>query len=149
VVLTALAPFRSGVLCQGRHGAYHHGRQCCSGYLNPQALTGGTVRSRAIFRTRLCTGYRLARMDVLETAYGIHRLVNSTMMRAVKAVSTYRGPRSAGLHAVRIWGQRWCSRGGSRARATDAACDCAAAAGYLALSGCCAPIWRRYDRWPS
>jgi N-methylhydantoinase A len=40
-------------------------------------------------------------LDPLEAAFGIHRLANSTMMRAVKAVSTYRGrdPREFTLFA--------------------------------------------------
>jgi N-methylhydantoinase A len=52
-------------------------------------------------------------MNVLDAALGIHRLANSTMMRAVKAVSTYRGrdPReftlfafggNGGIHAVAL-----------------------------------------------
>jgi N-methylhydantoinase A len=51
--------------------------------------------------------------DIFEVAYGIHRLSNSTMMRAVKAVSTYRGrdPRdytlfafggNGGIHATAV-----------------------------------------------
>jgi N-methylhydantoinase A len=41
------------------------------------------------------------RCSVLEAAFGVHRLANSTMMRAVKAVSTYRGrdPRDFTLFA--------------------------------------------------
>jgi N-methylhydantoinase A len=72
------------------------------GYLNPQALAGGTVpieseRSRvALQKIASALG-----MDLLEAAHGIHRLANSTMMRAVKAVSTYRGrdPRDFTLFA--------------------------------------------------
>src|SRR5882724_10994119 len=72
------------------------------GYLNPQALAGGTVPIQsdlshaAVQRVAASLG-----MPLLETAHGIHRLVNSTMMRAVKAVSTYRGrdPRSFTLFA--------------------------------------------------
>jgi N-methylhydantoinase A len=72
------------------------------GYLNPQALAGGTVpidsklSDAALHRIVASLG-----MDVLEAAYGIHRLANSTMMRAVKAVSTYRGrdPRDFALFA--------------------------------------------------
>src|SRR5882672_8437482 len=62
------------------------------GYLNPRALAGGTVpieseRSRVALQ-KIASSLR---MDLLEAAHGIHRLANSTMMRAVKAVSTYRG----------------------------------------------------------
>jgi N-methylhydantoinase A len=72
------------------------------GYLNPHALAGGTVpieiaRAQAAVQ-KVATQLGL---DPLETAYGIHRLANSTMMRAVKAVSTYRGrdPREFTLFA--------------------------------------------------
>jgi N-methylhydantoinase A len=72
------------------------------GYLNPHALAGGTVtieseRSRVAVQNIASS----LRMDLLEAAYGIHRLANSTMMRAVKAVSTYRGrdPRDFTLFA--------------------------------------------------
>jgi N-methylhydantoinase A len=84
------------------------------GYLNPAALAGGTVpihaeKSRAVLQNM---ADRLG-MSVFELAYGIHRLSNSTMMRAVKAVSTYRGrdPRdftlfafggNGGIHAVAV-----------------------------------------------
>jgi N-methylhydantoinase A len=84
------------------------------GYLNPHALAGGTVpieneRSRAALQKIAAP----LGMDLVEAAYGIHRLANSTMMRAVKAVSTYRGrdPRdftlfafggNGGVHAVAL-----------------------------------------------
>ena len=83
------------------------------GYLNPVALAGGTVPidasvSRKALETKIAK--RLGR-DVLETAYGVHLVANANMMRAVKAVTTYRGrdPRSftmiafggnGGIHAV-------------------------------------------------
>ena len=73
------------------------------GYLNPHALAGGTVPidaalSRRAIEARLCVP--LGR-GLHETAHGIHRLANATMMRAVKAVSTYRGrdPRDFALFA--------------------------------------------------
>ena len=72
------------------------------GYLNPHALAGGTV---PIERARAQAAVQKVAMqlglDPLETAFGIHRLANSTMMRAVKAVSTYRGrdPREFTLFA--------------------------------------------------
>jgi N-methylhydantoinase A len=72
------------------------------GYLNPHALAGGTVPIESV-RSRLALQKiaSLLGMDLLEAAYGIHRLANSTMMRAVKAVSTYRGrdPRDYTLFA--------------------------------------------------
>ena len=72
------------------------------GYLNPRALAGGTVPIQKD-RAEAAIGKVAAALGVtpLEAAYGIHRLANSTMMRAVKAVSTYRGrdPRDFTLFA--------------------------------------------------
>jgi N-methylhydantoinase A len=73
------------------------------GYLNPDALAGGTVPIRSEY-ARAALQEKIAGplgMDLLETAHGIHRLANSMMMRAVKAVSTYRGrdPRDFTLFA--------------------------------------------------
>ncbi len=83
------------------------------GYLNPAALCGGTVPidaqlSRQAIETKIAQP--LGR-TLLETAYGIHHVANTNMMRAVKAVTTYRGrdPRdfvmfafggNGGIHAV-------------------------------------------------
>lgn len=72
------------------------------GYLNPEALAGGTVPiSSARAREAMLKIADRVGSDVLELAYGIHRIVNATMMRAVKAVSTYRGrdPRDFNLFA--------------------------------------------------
>lgn len=83
------------------------------GYLNPTALAGGTVPidaglARAAIERRVAGP--LGR-TLMETAYGIHLVANANMMRAVKAVTTYRGrdPRAfamiafggnGGIHAV-------------------------------------------------
>ena len=83
------------------------------GYLNPEALAGGTVPVRAE-RARDAIASRLAERlgrSVVETAFGVHTVANANMMKAVKAVTTYRGrdPRdftlvafggSGGVHAV-------------------------------------------------
>jgi N-methylhydantoinase A len=83
------------------------------GYLNPKALAGGTVPVDAAL-ARAAIDSKVARplgRGVLETAYGIHQVANTNMMRAVKAVTTYRGrdPRdfvmfafggNGGIHAV-------------------------------------------------
>ena len=72
------------------------------GYLNPHALAGGTVPiERARAQAAVQKVATQLGLDPLETAFGIHRLANSTMMRAVKAVSTYRGrdPREFTLFA--------------------------------------------------
>jgi len=83
------------------------------GYLNPEALARGSVPIRAE-RARGAIASRLAgplRRGVVETAFGVHTVANANMMKAVKAVTTYRGrdPRdftlvafggSGGVHAV-------------------------------------------------
>jgi N-methylhydantoinase A len=72
------------------------------GYLNPEALAGGTVPiSGARAREALQKIADRLGLDALDVAHGIHRLANATMMRAVKAVSTYRGrdPRDFTLFA--------------------------------------------------
>jgi N-methylhydantoinase A len=83
------------------------------GYLNPRALAGGTVPIRADLARRAVAEHIAGPLgrDPLETAYGIHTVANANMMKAVKAVTTYRGrdPRdyallafggSGGMHAV-------------------------------------------------
>jgi N-methylhydantoinase A len=85
------------------------------GYLNPDALAGGSVpinadAARNVFRDVVAGALGC---DMLDAAFGVHRLANITMMRAVKAVSTYRGrdPRdftlfafggNGGIHAVAL-----------------------------------------------
>ena len=83
------------------------------GYLNPESLAGGSVPVR-FERAHEAMADRLAsplRRDVVETAFGVHTVANANMMKAVKAVTTYRGrdPRdftliafggSGGVHAV-------------------------------------------------
>lgn len=72
------------------------------GYLNPHSLAGGSVPiDRALAREALQRIATRLGVGVLEAAHGIHRLANATMMRAVKAVSTYRGrdPREFTLFA--------------------------------------------------
>ena len=83
------------------------------GYLNPSALAGGAVPIEAGLARR-AVEERIARplgRDLLASAYGIHTVANASMMKAVRAVATYRGrdPRdfallafggSGGMHAV-------------------------------------------------
>ena len=83
------------------------------GYLSPEALAGGSVPIRA-GRAREAVASRLAGplgRGVVETAFGVHAVANANMMKAVKAVTTFRGrdPRdftlvafggSGGVHAV-------------------------------------------------
>ena len=85
------------------------------GYVNPTAIAGGTVPIHADAAHRAIEE-KIARplgRDVLEIAHGIHVIASANMMRAVKAVSTYRGrdPRdfvlmafggSGGIHAAEL-----------------------------------------------
>jgi N-methylhydantoinase A len=85
------------------------------GYLNPKAIAGGTVPINAT-KAKAAIEEKIAKSlgrNLLEVAYGIHTIANASMIRAVKAVSTYRGrdPRdfvllafggSGGVHAVEI-----------------------------------------------
>jgi N-methylhydantoinase A len=62
------------------------------GYLNPDVLCGGElpiVRAKAQASVA-ALGSRLE-LDVTETAYGIHLIANSNMMKALHGVSTERG----------------------------------------------------------
>lgn len=73
------------------------------GYLNPVALAGGTVPVNAAL-ARQAVQERIAGpmgRGLMETAFGIHTVVNASMMKAVKAVTTYRGrdPRDFALFA--------------------------------------------------
>ena len=72
------------------------------GYLNPHGLAGGTVPLDAgLARAAIQTIAGRLGLELMEAAYGIHRLANAAMTRAVKAVSTYRGrdPRDFSLFA--------------------------------------------------
>jgi N-methylhydantoinase A len=75
----------------------------CLGYLNPVSLGGGTLSLKPDLAEKALA--RLAgsggRDALLRLAYGIHEIANSTMVRAIKAVSTYRGrdPRDFALLA--------------------------------------------------
>lgn len=63
------------------------------GYINPESLARGSlpIDSHA---ARKCIDERVAKrigQNIYEAAYGVHMVSNATMMRAIKAVSTYRG----------------------------------------------------------
>jgi N-methylhydantoinase A len=73
------------------------------GYLNPNELAGGTLKLRPDF-AREALSKHVAHplgMELLDAAYGVYSLVNANMIRAIKAVSTYRGrdPRDFALLA--------------------------------------------------
>ncbi|MFT5173651.1 MAG: N-methylhydantoinase A [Gammaproteobacteria bacterium] len=63
------------------------------GYLNPVALAGGTVPIDAAAARQAVSEQVAAPLgrDLMETAFGIHLVANTNMMRAVKAVTTNRG----------------------------------------------------------
>lgn len=85
------------------------------GYLNPQSLAGGSVpinaeKARTVIQEKVA---KPLKQSLYEAAFGIHTISNATMMRAIKAVTTYRGrdPRdfvmfafggSGGVHAVEL-----------------------------------------------
>jgi N-methylhydantoinase A len=63
------------------------------GFLNDRGLADGTLRIVAE-RAKEAIARHIAGplgRDLLETAYGIHTIANTVMMRAVKSVTTYRG----------------------------------------------------------
>ena len=63
------------------------------GYVNPRRLAGGAVELKPELAARVIEE-RVAGplgMDTLEAAYGVHTVANVTMIRAIRAVSTYRG----------------------------------------------------------
>jgi N-methylhydantoinase A len=73
------------------------------GYLNPHYLAGGAVvldteRAATVLERDVATPLRLS---LLDAAYGVHSLASLNMVRAVKAVSTFRGrdPRDSTLLA--------------------------------------------------
>lgn len=63
------------------------------GFINPTALAGGTVPIKAHL-SRGVIAHKVAaplRVSLEDAAWWVHVVANSNMMRAVKAVSTYRG----------------------------------------------------------
>ncbi len=73
------------------------------GFLNQSSLAGGSVPidaslSRAALQETIAIPVGL---DLFAAAYGVHQVANATMVRAIKAVTTYRGrdPREFALAA--------------------------------------------------
>jgi N-methylhydantoinase A len=63
------------------------------GFLNQTGLAGGTVPIQADLARR-SIGEVVANplgLELLQAAYGVHEVANATMVRALKAVTTYRG----------------------------------------------------------
>jgi N-methylhydantoinase A len=84
-----------GPVCYGRGGARPTvtDANVALGYLNPEAIAGGSVpidRDAALAVIERDLGAPLGR-SVLEAAYGVHAVANAAMMRTVRAVSTERG----------------------------------------------------------
>ena len=76
------------------------------GYLNPSALAGGSVPvhlERAHQSIQDQIAQPLGR-GLLETAFGIHQVANTNMMRAVKAVTTHRGRDTRDFHMLAFGG---------------------------------------------
>jgi len=72
------------------------------GYVNPSELAGGTLKLQPDRAFDAIEGVANSLgLDVYEAARGIHQVVNANMIRAIKAVSTYRGrdPRDFALFA--------------------------------------------------
>ena len=63
------------------------------GYINPEGLVGGGL-PLSRHKAEQALSEQIAEplgLDLIEAAYGVHLLANSTMIRAVRAVSTERG----------------------------------------------------------
>ncbi|MDP6668050.1 MAG: hydantoinase/oxoprolinase family protein, partial [Dehalococcoidia bacterium] len=63
------------------------------GYLNPDELAGGNLKIDGSLATAVIDD-RVARptgTSIHEAAFGVHQIVNAVMIRAIKAVTTYRG----------------------------------------------------------
>lgn len=73
------------------------------GYLNPIALANGTVPINLELARRAVHDHVAIPLGVglIDAAFGIHAVANANMMRAVKAITTYRGrdPRDFSLFA--------------------------------------------------
>ncbi|MGI9146546.1 MAG: hydantoinase/oxoprolinase family protein [Chloroflexota bacterium] len=76
------------------------------GYLNPEALLGGQLRvdaklAKRVFQERVASPLGL---NVLEAAYGVHRIAVANMVRAVKTISSERGRDPRGFTFVAYGG---------------------------------------------
>ena len=75
------------------------------GYLSAEALVGGdlTLDAEAARASLADLGARIGQSSI-DTAYGVHRIVNANMMRALSSVSSERGIDPAGFTLVAIGG---------------------------------------------
>ncbi len=75
------------------------------GYMNPQAIAGGSV-AIDLAAARAAIEQDLARplgLSIEEAAYGVHRVANATMARAVRSVTSERG-RDPRVHTLIVSG---------------------------------------------
>ena len=94
-----------GPVCYGQGGtqATFTDAALVLGYLNPESIAGGGLRLAAA-KGKAAVAEQVAKplgRSGLEAAYGVLQVAASTMVRAVKAVTTYRGrdPRDFALYA--------------------------------------------------
>lgn len=94
-----------GPICYGRGGreATITDANVVLGYMNPEAIAGGTVpidRAAALAGFEKVLGRRLG-LTAQAAAHGVHTVANAAMMRAIRAVTTERGrdPRDFALIA--------------------------------------------------
>ena len=84
-----------GPVCYGNGGKHSTvtDANLILGYINPNQLAGGEVKLSYDLAKRSLEENIAAplSMNLLESAYGIHTVANITMIRAIRAVSTYRG----------------------------------------------------------
>jgi N-methylhydantoinase A len=75
------------------------------GYLNPRALVSGDV-ALAVDKARAAIGALAARLalDPIDAAFGIHRIANASMLRALRGVSSERGQDPARFALLAIGG---------------------------------------------
>lgn len=84
-----------GPVCYGRGGRRPTvtDANVVLGYINPQAIAGGTLRidRQAAWDAIKANIAAPLGLEVLEAAYGMVRVANASMMRALRSVSTERG----------------------------------------------------------
>ena len=96
-----------GPVCYGRGGEHPTvtDANLVLGYLNAETLVGGDLPldADAAHRAIADLGKRIGQSSI-DTAYGVHRIANANMMRALSSVSSERGLDPAGFTLVAIGG---------------------------------------------
>jgi len=96
-----------GPVCYGRGGTQPTvtDANLLLGYINPEALVGGDLALDApSARAAVENLGRGIGLDATDTAYGIHRIANATMLRALRGVSSERGRDPAQFALLAIGG---------------------------------------------